>query len=103
MGVHPSVQEMQSARRCLRTEEEPSRPEETCIAQAARAWPRQKACLSGGSIGNPWEGCPLCRQKGEPEGTVESLRQGPAARALASPMPCAQLSGRGNHDAESWH
>ena len=90
--VHPSVRKMQLARRCLRAEEEPPRPKETHMAQAARAWPHQRACLSGGSIGNPCglsTPCPLCRQKGEPEWKVQSLHQGPAPRL--QPRRCPAL------------
>ena len=101
--VHPSVRKMQLARHCLRAEEEPPRPKETHVAQAVRAWPHQRACLSGGSIGNPCGALSTLQTEREPEWKVQSLRQGPAAKAPASLMPCTPFSGCGNHDADSWH
>ena len=101
--VHPSVRKMQLARRCLRAEEEPPRPKETHVAQAARAWPHQRACLSRGSIGNPCGA--LSTLQTERGARVESTEpsSGPCSKAPASPMPCTPLSGCGNHDVDSWH
>ena len=105
----PSTQETQKARCCLRIEK-PSRHEETCIPQAVRARPPQRAHLCRGSTRGSWRALSTLQTEREaltPIAAWESERreksfcQGPAARAPASSTPSAQLMGCENHDAKS--
>lgn len=78
----PGTQETQQARRCLRIEK-PSRHEETCIPQAVRARPPQRAHLCGGPPEVPGGRCPLCRQKGKPSHQLQPGSQSGEKRASA--------------------